>query len=238
MKRELTALPGPSRSLVNLALVSILTLFLELLLIRWISTEIRLFAYLQNIVLVVCFLGLGVGFFSSRRPIGWGRSIVSLLLLALLFVFPPTRLLYRSISGILAFLHDFEIWGVLPGIDAGSFGVWLGLFLVSTIASLFVMVLIAEPFIPLGRLIGRLIDDAPRPILAYSVNVAGSLAGIWLFAILSVLEQPPAIWFALLALMYLPYVGPLDGRGLLRIAGLIGCVVAVQSASNLDRAER
>jgi hypothetical protein len=48
-------------------LISVLGLFLELLLIRWISTEIRVFAYLQNCVLVVCFLGLGMGAWDARR---------------------------------------------------------------------------------------------------------------------------------------------------------------------------
>ena len=50
-------------------LVSVLALFLEMLLIRWIGTEIRIFAYLQNTVLVVCFLGLGMGCFTCRRSI-------------------------------------------------------------------------------------------------------------------------------------------------------------------------
>ncbi len=237
MTREPTALPGPSKPLVNLALVSVLTLYLELLLIRWISTEVTLFAYLQNIVLVVCFLGMGVGFFSSKRPIRWGRSIVSLLLLALLFVIPPLRHLYRSISGMLAFLHDYVIWGaVVPGLDV--VGVRIAMFLASAIAALILMILIAQPFIPLGRLIGRLMDEAPRPIVAYSVNIAGSLAGIWLFAILSVLEQPPVVWFSLLAFMYLPFIGPKENRGLLRVAGLVACVIAVQSATRLDRAEQ
>jgi spermidine synthase len=237
MTGEPTAMPGPSRPLVNLALISVLTLYLELLLIRWISSEITLFAYLQNIVLVVCFLGLGVGFFSSRRPVRWGRSIVSLLLLAMLFAVPPIRLLFRSISGILAFLHDFVIWEMFAP-DLDEFGVRLALFLISIVAAIVVMFLLAEPFIPLGRLIGRLMDDAPKPIVAYSVNIAGSLVGIWMFALLSVLEQPPVIWFALLAVMYLPYIGPRESRGLLRVVGLIGCVVAVHSATRLDRAEQ
>jgi hypothetical protein len=43
-----------------LLLISAAGLFLELLLIRWIGTEVRIFAYLQNTVLVVCFLGLGM----------------------------------------------------------------------------------------------------------------------------------------------------------------------------------
>ena len=50
-----------------LFLISVVGLFLELLLIRWITTEIRIFAYLQNTVLVVCFLGLGMGCWDTRR---------------------------------------------------------------------------------------------------------------------------------------------------------------------------
>ena len=36
-------------------------LFLEIALIRWIGTEIRIFAYMHNLVLLGCFLGFGVG---------------------------------------------------------------------------------------------------------------------------------------------------------------------------------
>ena len=142
-----SVLPGPSKPLVNLALASVLTLYLELLLIRWISTEVALFAYLQNIVLIVCFLGMGVGFFSSTQPIRWTRSILSLLLMGLLFVIPPLRHLYRSMSGMLAFLHDFVIWDIyVPQVDV--IGVRLAWLLASMVAALTLMILIAQPFIP------------------------------------------------------------------------------------------
>ena len=59
-------------------LISVLGLFLEMLLIRWISTEIRIFAYLQNTVLVVCFLGLGLGCFTSKQPINMRNMLVPL----------------------------------------------------------------------------------------------------------------------------------------------------------------
>jgi len=45
----------------QLALWSLLSLFFELLMIRWISSEIRIFAYFKNFVLVACFLGFGLG---------------------------------------------------------------------------------------------------------------------------------------------------------------------------------
>jgi hypothetical protein len=45
----------------TLILASLLGLFLELMLIRWVSSEIRTFAYFKNFVLMACFLGFGLG---------------------------------------------------------------------------------------------------------------------------------------------------------------------------------
>ena len=72
------SLPGGP---VALFWVSLLALYLELLLIRWIGTEIRIFAYLQNTILIVCFLGLGLGLFSADREIHRVRPIQALAVL-------------------------------------------------------------------------------------------------------------------------------------------------------------
>ena len=48
-------------------LVSASILYLELVLIRWIGTEIRIFAYLGNLILAVCFFGLGLGCYLPDR---------------------------------------------------------------------------------------------------------------------------------------------------------------------------
>ena len=50
-------------------LASFVSLFLELLLIRWVSSELRIFAYLKNFILIACFLGFGFGAYLSRRHI-------------------------------------------------------------------------------------------------------------------------------------------------------------------------
>jgi len=50
--------------------ISVVGLYLELLLIRWVSTEIWIFAYLQNTVLVVCSLSLGIGLFTMKEKGG------------------------------------------------------------------------------------------------------------------------------------------------------------------------
>src|SRR5262245_30456493 len=62
-----------------------------------------------------------------------------------------------------------------------------------------VMTLLWEVFVPVGRLLGKLMSEHPDTIRAYSANVAGSLCGIWLFVLASALYLPPAAWFAFFA---------------------------------------
>src|SRR5437868_13890893 len=82
---------GPAQATWVLFLVSVLGLFLELMLIRWIGTEIRIFAYLQNTVLVVCFMGLGLGCLTCRKPILIRDLLLPLTALVMLMAIPITR---------------------------------------------------------------------------------------------------------------------------------------------------
>ena len=72
----------------QLALWSLLALFFELLMIRWISSEIRVFAYFKNFVLIACFLGFGLGCYMSRRRINLLTLVVPLLTLVLTVKLP------------------------------------------------------------------------------------------------------------------------------------------------------
>src|ERR1041384_8877808 len=72
-------------------LISILGLFLETLFIRWIGTEIRIFAYLQNTILVVCFLGLGLGMFTSSKPIAIKQTLIPMKVPLVLMAVPVIR---------------------------------------------------------------------------------------------------------------------------------------------------
>ena len=104
-------LPDPTRnSTFWIFWVSAVGLYLELLLIRWIGTEIRVFAYLQNTVLVTCFLGLGVGLFTARRAIRLGRATGAILVLACAITLPAIGRLVRSTSELLSVLGDVNIW--------------------------------------------------------------------------------------------------------------------------------
>ena len=53
-----------------LFVVSVLGLFFELALIRWMRSEIKVFAFLKNVVLIARVLGLGLGFILARRRVG------------------------------------------------------------------------------------------------------------------------------------------------------------------------
>jgi len=58
---------GFTASKSRLFVISAMALYTEVVLIRWMSAEIRMFAYLKNFTLFACFLGLGLGMMSRRR---------------------------------------------------------------------------------------------------------------------------------------------------------------------------
>ncbi len=212
---------APAHRTWALFLVSVLGLFLEMLLIRWISTEIRIFAYLQNTVLVVCFLGLGLGCFTCRQPIVMRDLLLPLSILVLIMALPMSRKIFGNISGMLSLLGDLVIWDYALSASPVNtiLYVCLGLFLTYVL-----MVLLLDIFVPLGRLLGRLLADHPRTIWAYSVNIAGSLLGTWLFVLLSVWYQPPVTWFVVVAGLMVFFLYK-NGRGrqlnLLLLMGII-----------------
>ena len=173
-------------------LISVLGLYVELLFIRWVGTEIRIFAYLQNTILVVCFLGLGLGMFTSSKPISIKQSLVPMAVFLLLMAIPATRFSLGSISEMLSLLGDFVIWSNITtdNLAASIIAVIVGLIL-----TFILLILIVDMFVPIGRILGRLMNAHPNPIWAYSVNILGSVVGTWLFVLLSYFYQPPIIWF-------------------------------------------
>jgi spermidine synthase len=199
---------GPANKTWAIFLISVLGLFLEMLLIRWVGTEVRIFAYLQNAILVVCFLGLGLGCFTCRQPVDLRPALIPLAFLGLLFAIPVSREVLGTISELLSATGDLLIWAAPTVTDF-----WLRVFHVALGLGMTycLMVFILDIFVPIGRILGRLMDDHPRIIWAYSVNIAGSLIGTWLFVLLSISYQPPLTWFAILAVLlffFLCMTGP------------------------------
>jgi Spermine/spermidine synthase domain len=188
--------PHRSNLTRQIFLISMLALFLEMLLIRWIGTEIRIFAYLQNTILIVSFLGLGLGAFTSAQPARLRQTLLPLTVLLLLIAIPTTRATLGRASELLSLLGDFVIWGNAVSTNRSLTVVFIALGLAIVYL---VMILVVDMFVPIGRVLGRLLNEHPDTIRAYSANIAGSLAGTWLFVALSFFYAPPIAWFAIVS---------------------------------------
>lgn len=163
----------------QLALVSFVILFLELLLIRLIGTEIRIFAYLSNLVLLAIFIGSGAGMLAKRK---FSLRISAVLLL--IIVFAVNTGLFSGITDWLAPLNENIIWFQQ---SSGSLGGIIGGLFLTTL--LFFLVLFS--FVPLGQYLGNIFEDSKRIILVYSINVAVSILGMWAFYGSSLLAITP-----------------------------------------------
>ena len=181
----------------QLALVSALSLFLEMLMIRWVSSEISVLAYFKNVVLISSFLGFGLGYYFCRRTINLLALVFPLCLLVFLLRLPWTalRVAIGQVPYFIALTSDFELLGG-PRLSLGLFASLSAIVLLA-----FLFALVSFIFIPLGQIVGSSIESAPDGILAYTVNVIASLAGIILYTVLCFWYQPPAVWFALSGVM-------------------------------------
>jgi spermidine synthase len=189
--------------LLSLFLASVAALYAEIMLIRWISTEVRIFAYFQNLALITCFLGFGLGcYLSSYRK----NTIFSLMAMAALVVLVKAPLenwkkFLSMHSSLLALSPDAVIWGGFSK-DFGIFNMILS-FAASIVVMAVFLALLIGIMVPLGQLVGFYLDLSGNAIRAYSVNLVGSVAGLWTLAVLSFLLLPPGYWFGLSFLLIL-----------------------------------
>jgi spermidine synthase len=175
-------------NLLRLLVASCLTLFAELALIRWLSTEVRIFAYAKNLALLLCFLGFGVGCALASKPVWWRRGIQAVLALILVVRNPWTPRMFEGLSQTLGAAQDTAIWFV------GTERDWPNFILAAAIAGI-LFFLLTIVFIPLGQVVSQEIDSDPDRLRAYSWNLGASLLGIALFSTVSATELPPAFWF-------------------------------------------
>ncbi len=179
-------------NLPTLFLASALTLFAELALIRWVATEVRVFAYVKNLALLLCFLGFGLGCALARQRRRWQTAATALVGLIVIVRLPwrgPQSM--ESLSQYLGAAQDIEIWATYSVHNTTGF-------LLAVAVTTILLLLITYIFIPIGQTVSRQIELAPRPLYGYSWNLAGSLVGILAFFAVSWLALPPAVWFTII----------------------------------------
>ncbi len=188
---------GQKRNII-LFVDSFLILFLELALIRWISTEIRIFAYFQNLVLLACFIGGGLGCYLCEKKIRPQISLLMLGLIIFLIVLPikidfqgQSLHLFRSVPIFLSSFGDAAILNQ-PTINHLLFMQVVGFLATMVIFSCVLMI-----FVPFGQILGQILEKCENPMKAYSINIAASILGIWCFNALSFFYTPPWVWWIL-----------------------------------------
>lgn len=203
-----TGLLGPS---VELFILSLASLYIELLVIRWMSGDIEAFSIFKTFPLVTCYVGLGVG-----CALGTTKHFrllpVALLLFACLMKFPDLFIQWEALAfPTQSGFSDFGAANV-PG-----YAVWLHV----AFFALFIVFILTGPFVvmaSLGARIGQLFDSIST-LRAYSVNIAGAIAGSLTFAVFSFIGLPPWAMLIPSLLLLLPFL--LQGDKNAKIACLL-----------------
>ena len=231
---------GNRRAIFDLFLASALGLFLELVFIRWLASEIRVFAFYKNFALIGAFLGLGLGFAAARGETAVGRWR-SLFLPILAVNCVVVLLLGRTeISDLVlanpANAQEFFWAGSVAGVNglqwlllrAAFYGVLWAMFILVTIM-----------FVPLGMITARYFRPFP-PLRGYIINILGSLAGILLYTLISFLGWPPGAWFVMAGAAAITFFLPAGNRwrrmalvGLAAVPALLTWLIPTGAARTL-----
>ncbi|MDP9483374.1 MAG: spermidine synthase, partial [Chloroflexota bacterium] len=212
LTRPVALLAGPA---VRLFLTSATILFVELLLIRWVPANVVYVGYFSNFLLMASFLGIGAGILFGRDPRRIPISPFAPLLFAVVLL--VTR---AQINVQLETPNDI-FFGPHNSESANAN------FLVLPFIVMLVTVVMAGLAIPLGALLTSM-----RPLRAYGIDIAGSMAGILAFTLLAAAGTSPLLWFAIVAIL-LSLLGlgvGLTKRSLVTAISMVGVLVIALGA--------
>jgi predicted RNA methylase len=172
---------------LQMALATFAILVLELALIRWVGSQIRIAAYFTNLVLIAAFLGMGLGVaLGQRRPKLFRMVFPALaLLVGVLSLAEPLQFVNMRFPD-----PAVSLWG------GESNGSSISQTLIALIALLSCFWAIALVFVCAGIPVGVLFARMPA-LSAYRWDLAGSLLGVIVMSIIAWLGATPPIWFGL-----------------------------------------
>src|SRR4030088_3122882 len=160
----------------SIVLVTMLSLLLELVLIRWLASMFPVYSFYKNFTMLACFLGLGAGYAVAER-----QPCAPALVLPMLALFVGVITLLRYDTGAAYLIFSI---GWVSTFDMPVF------FLLG--ASFLICPCICYP---VGQLCGKLLHSS-NSLNAYSLNLAGSVLGVIALFVMSLYWLPPVIWFA------------------------------------------
>jgi spermidine synthase len=216
---------GTREKIRLIVLVTMVSLLLELVMIRWLASVFPVFSFFKNFTLLACFLGLGAGYaVSDRQPCAPALVLPMLVL----FVGIITLLRYDVGAG-----NGF--FAALPMLEQPSVGMMtdgLG-WLTSLRQAVPPYMLLATSFVlcacicyPIGQLCGKLLQSTD-PLKAYSLNLVGSIVGVAALFVMSLFWLPPIIWFSLVGGILLFFVLSRDARLPIGVASFCALIIVL-----------
>lgn len=206
---------------VELFFLSVASLLIELVVIRWMSSDVRAFSVFKTFPLIACFIGLGVGYASAKDE---------------LYKFTP--LLMLIFVGIMR-LADIQGVSLMPFPSMSVF-YWHDLVTSTTqlwftvgVFMLVLLYLLLGPFylmVCLGTRLGRLFNEQ-KPLEAYCLNIAGAVVGSVIFTLMSFLDLPPWLLLVLPAAIVIYYLDWSAGSKRIMITAVAPVVAAVVIAA-------
>jgi hypothetical protein len=192
----------------KLFLLSFAILFLEMACIRWLNSSVTVLSYFNNLILISCFFGLGVGcLLSTKKPdlIKW---------------FPLTFLTFAA-SVVSLTSHNISISYTGDIIFAANIEFYRISLLKISVSALLGFLINMVLFVILGQELGKQINAVGNPLRAYSYDIAGSLVGVLAFTGLAAFGVSPPVWFACALLVLLVFF---DSRSQKILGVLVGCI--------------
>jgi SAM-dependent methyltransferase len=187
-----------------IVLVTMVSLLLELVMIRWLAAVFPVFSFFKNFTLLACFLGLGAGYAVSDK-----QPCAPALVLPMLALFVLVITLLRYDVGATT-----DVFSALPMQEQTSISIWMDKlnFLTLVQRSLPLYLLLSVSFVacasicyPVGQLCGKLLS-ATDALKAYGLNLFGSILGVLVLFVMSLFWLPPMIWFTAVAGVLLYFV--------------------------------
>lgn len=193
-----------------IVLVTMVSLLLELVMIRWLASVFPVFSFFKNFTLLACFLGLGAGYAVAEK-----QPCAPALVLPMLALFVGIITLLRYDVGA-----DNGLFAALPMLEQTSVNIMMDSFdwLILLRLSLPLYLLLAMSFVlcacicyPVGQLCGKLLHSS-NALKAYGLNLLGSILGVVALFVMSLFWLPPVVWFTVVGGILLFFVLSRDAR--------------------------
>ena len=194
----------------DLLLISCLTLFLELTCIRWFPSHVLFLTFFTNTVLLASILGISVGCLAAKRKSNLLLWTPLILVIGLASAH-GVEWLRLSNSGVIDVGNQASPQMVFFGVEYQARDLSSFVVPIEALCGYFFL-LIALVMMGPGQQLGRCLAAIPNRLEAYTIDIAGSIAGIVMFAACSFLELSPTIWFAVVMLGFSWFLSAGDRR--------------------------